>query len=884
MTAAALAAEAVELVSVDPAAAKGRAQEALDAARAERDPVAASQAERALGLAFREERDLAASARHFRAAIAGAEAVGAAAVAAEARIGLMATYAIAGRWKAATGEGEKALAVLTGPARARVQAQLATVLRLQGKLDEALRLYRLALPVLRDAGDDAWLARLHNNRAVTHYHRGAFPAALADFDKASRLHRAAGHLRFASQSRQSWGIVTARMGDLPAALAAFAEADELLGPDHQPDPMALRDRAIVLLSGRLVEEAYQFLSQAVAGLEASGEAGYLAEARLLLAEAALHAEHHDEARALGEQARRALTRQRRPAWAAIANGVVVRAAWGAGERSDALLRAARRTAHALDAAGFAVQAADARLLAARMALELGRPGIARHELAVATRLRDRGPVDLRARAWYAEALRRLEDGDRRGARAALRAGILVLDRYRAALGATDLKVHAAGHGEELGALGMRLAVEDGDPVRLVAWSERCRAASLRPRPVRPPRDARLAADLAELRHLIGQIYEAALAGRPTVRLLARQTAVEERVRDRARHATGLHAGALGSSQPVEALLESLGDRALVDIVEHEGVLSAVVATSGGRRAQARLVPLASRATVQAELDNLRFAQRRLAHARGSAASIQAAADGLAHGLKRLDSLLVEPLSAGIGDRPVVVVPTAALHAVPWGALPSLAWRPVAVAPSLTVWSRAAEQAAAAAGSTGGAVALVAGPRLAHATQEVAALARRHPGAVRLTGRNAVTDAVLAALDGASLAHLATHGHFRSDNPLFSCLELADGPLTVYDLEALARPPTTLVLSACDSGVSDVRPGDELLGLAASLLAIGTSTVVASIGPVPDDATRRLMLAFHANLARGLAPAAALAGAQRRMAAGGPQDLAAAVGFLCMGFG
>ena len=59
--------------------------------------------------------------------------------------------------------------------------------------------------------------------------------------------------------------------------------------------------------------------------------------------------------------------------------------------------------------------------------------------------------------------------------------------------------------------------------------------------------------------------------------------------------------------------------------------------------------------------------------------------------------------------------------------------------------------------------------------------------------------VLNAIDGARLVHIAAHGTFRADSPLFSALQLDDGPLTVYDLERLRRGPHHLVLSSCDSG-------------------------------------------------------------------------------------
>src|SRR5262249_3062590 len=71
----------------------------------------------------------------------------------------------------------------------------------------------------------------------------------------------------------------------------------------------------------------------------------------------------------------------------------------------------------------------------------------------------------------------------------------------------------------------------------------------------------------------------------------------------------------------------------------------------------------------------------------------------------------------------------------------------------------------------------------------------------------------AALDGAATAHLACHGHFRSDSPLFSSLQLADGPLNVYELQRLRVAPGGVVLSACDLAPSTLPPGDGLLGLA-----------------------------------------------------------------------
>ena len=94
----------------------------------------------------------------------------------------------------------------------------------------------------------------------------------------------------------------------------------------------------------------------------------------------------------------------------------------------------------------------------------------------------------------------------------------------------------------------------------------------------------------------------------------------------------------------------------------------------------------------------------------------------------------------------------------------------------------------------------------------------------------------------------------------------------------------MVLSACDGGMSAVRPGDELMGFSAALLALGTSALVASVVPVPDEPTQRLMLALHERLAAGDEPARALAGARAGALGGGDADYVASAGFVCFGAG
>ncbi len=172
--------------------------------------------------------------------------------------------------------------------------------------------------------------------------------------------------------------------------------------------------------------------------------------------------------------------------------------------------------------------------------------------------------------------------------------------------------------------------------------------------------------------------------------------------------------------------------------------------------------------------------------------------------------------------------------------------------------------------------VVAGPGLTGAEPEVAKIGSLYPTAQVLDGEQANVSAVTAALDGADLAHIAAHARFRADNGLWSSLELADGALTVYDLELLRRPPQVVILSACQSGLSAVHAGDEIVGLVAALLTMGAHAVVASVVPVEDRASADLMVALHERLQGGQPPALALAGAQ------GASHIAVGLSYVCFG--
>jgi len=194
---------------------------------------------------------------------------------------------------------------------------------------------------------------------------------------------------------------------------------------------------------------------------------------------------------------------------------------------------------------------------------------------------------------------------------------------------------------------------------------------------------------------------------------------------------------------------------------------------------------------------------------------------------------------------VVVSPPGRLHATPWSLLPALADVPVSVAPSAALWLRAR-----ASRPPTGARVLIAGPGLESGGAELDALARRHTEAVLLRDGEATVERSLAALDGAGVAHVAAHGRFRDDSPMFSSLDLDDGPLTVHDLERLDRAPHRMVLSACESGVVAPIGAGEMLGLVTAMISMGSAGVVSSVAKVNDRATADLMLDVHAAMDDG----------------------------------
>jgi CHAT domain-containing protein len=153
--------------------------------------------------------------------------------------------------------------------------------------------------------------------------------------------------------------------------------------------------------------------------------------------------------------------------------------------------------------------------------------------------------------------------------------------------------------------------------------------------------------------------------------------------------------------------------------------------------------------------------------------------------------------------------------------------------------------------------------------EIRALAPLFQESVALLDSDATLGALRERARGADVLHLACHGQFRPDSPLFSSLRLGDGWMTVRDAYTLQLGAGLVTLSACETGVSAVAPGDELIGLVRGFFYAGAPSLLLSLWTVDDEATGELMTDFYTHLRAGARPAAALRAAQLRQMRGRP---------------
>ena len=678
------------------------------------------------------------------------------------------------------------------------------------------------------------------NRGLAAVSLGELDEGRADLDEALALAVEHGLPAQEYKARHNLGCLAYLAGDIPGALTLMREASEM--PVDITTARGLLDLGNVLLDAGLIDEAETVLERGLAAARRDRQPLERGDVQLDLARSALLRGDVAQARVrAGHAVRtfRALHADRRTEEVALFGAAVD---LGVGRN---LTRAARVAAKWATSSPVTPPERLATRIRVEVALDRRDHEAARTDLA---RLVTDQPQPLGARLHEHLLASRLASAEGDAARATeiLEEAAAQLALEQGGVHSMEIRAGLAFHAARIRDADVAAATDSGSLPQVFESVERWRAASHRAPPLRHPDDERTAALVARLRRLrqTGQQDETPLSDTQR-EVVVLQDEITERLRAARGDRAEADVRAVGFEQTVRTADER--DATLVTFHEVRGTVVRLVVGSGPV-SQSVLGPTRDLATATARLTS---DVRAAAVARPSMAAFLARARESS--LREVDALLFRGVDlAGT----VVVVPTVALASLPWRALPSLRDHPVVAAPSATAWVRRPVTAGRAP-----VVAALSGPGLPRALEEVRSVAQawgRHTGAGSGTTTNgyAVSGDVRSALSTASVVHLAAHGHHVDQSPLFSSLDLADGPVFAHELRA-PLAAELVVLSACDVGRSRGRPGDEPLGLAAALLGLGAQCVVAATNPVHDEVAAAAMVDLHQRLVGGADVATAL---------------------------
>ncbi len=733
--------------------------------------------------------------------------------------------------------------------RAVLEGQLGLVALEDGRPHDALALLDRA--IAQTADDPPTRATMLLNRSVALMQARRFADARADLEQAVADFGAAEKEVSAAMALHNAGYVALLEGDLVPALEHMTQARATLVKASVVNAaISDIDRAEVLRDAGVIREAEDLLAKAAATFGVNRMPRARAEAEFSLARSLLT---HDarRARQIARTAVRRFTALGNDTWAARADGVRLRAEFVAdsGPAGAEAPRAGRvpadadveRTAAALDRIGLHSESAAVRMTRELHGIRHDRPRAAR-----TARLAANASMEARLMACELRAVRSAARGRRHDAMRHAAEGLDLLGGWQSAFGSLDLQTSLAMHGNGLMLTGLAAAVGTKKPEHVFEWSERARHLSLQVVPLRPPPDPVLAGELAELRKL--------RADDPSWLDSPRASELRDKVRERQWSATG--SATFEQRTTLEEVRGRLDDdTAFVSYVYTDDGMSALVATVSGEQ----LVPLPLWPQVRRAFPGLRADLDMAASQRAGplADIVRRSLDARLAALSR--ALVDQPLAAAGGASRLVLTAPGALSGIPWSMLPGLRGRVFSLAPSATRWVRLRSRPLPAPRSA----TFVAGPRVARGDEEVELAASRWTSPVVLKGDAATVAAVTAQAQHADVLHVAAHGRHSGDNPLFSGLELDDGTLFGYDIDLIQDVPPTVVLSACEVGRSSVRWREEAIGMTRVWLHAGARCVIASPVVVADDDACELLGAVHAGLARGEAPAEALATASAR---------------------
>ncbi len=217
-------------------------------------------------------------------------------------------------------------------------------------------------------------------------------------------------------------------------------------------------------------------------------------------------------------------------------------------------------------------------------------------------------------------------------------------------------------------------------------------------------------------------------------------------------------------------------------------------------------------------------------------------------LEELYTLLIAPIRDQLTAEHLIVVPHAFLHYLPFHALSDgerylIDDFSISYAPSSSIFA-VCQQKGQPGSDRDTLVMAVPDARAPFIEEEARFVASAMENAKLFMGPEATEERLRAYGPQSRFIHIATHGYFRQDNPMFSSIRLGNSLLSLFDLYQLRFDAELVTLSGCGTGMNVVIGGDELIGLVRGLLYAGAQTLMVSLWEVHDQSTAEFMRDFY----------------------------------------
>ena len=763
---------------------------------------------------------------------------------------------------------------------ARLDANMGNVFYRQDRFEEALELYQRAYRAFLEIGEPQDVAIALKNTATCQISLNDFKEALATYRLARAYCVEHGMPLLVAVADYNIAYLYYLRGEYTKAIELYRAAREDCGTHGDAYRQALcdLDQSEMYLELNLIEEGAHLAGRAERAFRDLGMDYEAAKAQTNLAISLSHHGHGTVALELFHHARQLFEKEQNRAWIATIDLYQALVHYR-DRRLDEALELCRRALEFFKPSPLFTKSVLAQLLVARIHLDSGAHGQARKTCKQALDLLESAETPaLSYQAWYVLGTIEEACGAPEPAYRAYLEAHHHLENLRSHLKGEEMKIAFLKDKLEVYEALVRMCLDRGDtPANREAafgYIEQAKSRSLadliafRSQGLPASRKTELAL-VEQVNTLRGELnwYSRTiqlLEGR-AANLMAPQLV---RLRRAARECEQRLVEALGSLRvedqeyaslqtaravPLESIRAALPDDAI--LVQYYRVQDTFHACLLSRR-MLKIVPAGSASALRRVLQLLRFqlSKFRLGpqYVRTFHRQLLDAANSHLH---ESYQQLIAPLERDL-DRAshVIFAPHDFLHYLPFHALPDAGGvpigerYPISYAPSASVYYLCASKPGPSA--DGKLVLGVPDPAAPQILDEVRAVAGVLGKCEVCVGRDA-TDEVLRSRGPVSrLVHIATHGWFRQDNPMFSSIRLGNSNLSLFDLYQLDLPCELVTLSGCGTGLNVVVGGDELLGLVRGLLYAGAQGVLVTLWDVNDRSTADFMKAFYQNLQSG----------------------------------